>query len=298
MMRGHAELRSIIIFFVLCACVVFMNGNQVSAAKAETRIFQDTENGTIAKCGRYYLKWSNSNVYISDQKDGVYELTPITYGACANANKAYYIDHTGKTLCEYSFAKRESKTLKTLCQASQDLYLSVSGVCGNNVFVTCGGEETWRYDTYVYNTKKNKVIQTIEDCCIGCFNGNYAISSPAYHTDVSGSRLDLYKISNGGLKKVKKLCNYGFSYAKVGKKFYYTDYPDKYSNIDGYKMDRVVIYKCNANGSGRKRVATITGKGEYAQVIVQKFTNKYLEYWDGSGTYRYVYKTKKITKIQ
>lgn len=287
-------------FFLLCllCCMIVANGKAASAASSYKKIFPATyHSGDIVKNGNYYFKLVSGTVYMSQSKYGAYAKTPLDYNAYSNGSHSYYINASGKTLYQYTFKTKKSKKIKKILSNSKALFARVSAIYGKNIYLSCGGEEYWRYDTYVYNITKKKVTKKIKDCNIVITKGKYAVSEPAYRTDVSGSPIFLYQFTSSGLKKIKKLSNYGWANGFVGNKFYYTDYSVKSEYDDFYLMTKAELYRCNLNGTGKKKMATIQSKNSYDQVIVQKVTSKYCVYWCNSGTYKYTYKTKKSKKI-
>lgn len=288
------------IFFLLCllCCMTVANGKVASAASSYQKIFPATySSGEIVKHGKYYFKLVSGNVYMSQSKNGAYVKTPLDYNAYGNKSQSYYLNASGKILYQYNFQTRKSKKIKRILSNKKDLYAQIRAIHGKNIYISCGGEEYWRYDTYVYNISKKKVTKKIKDCNIVMVKGKYAISEPAYRTDVSGSPIFLYKFTSSGLKKIKKLSDYGWANGFVGNKFYYTNYPIKSEDYDYYLMTTAELYRCNLNGTGKKKIATLKTKNEYDQLIVQKVTSKYCVYWCSSGTYKYTYKTKKTKKI-
>lgn len=299
-MKYTAISKRCLLFMLICLCGIFAKQQDVSAAKIHGRIFEDYSewDGTVKKDGKCYFKYERGIMYMSHSKHGAYVATTMQYDACGNGKKAYYVNCKDGALYEYTYAKRSSKKLKTIYSTKKELSASVIAVYGSNVYVEVGGMETFRCDTYIYNTKSKKITKKIKSCGITCVNGQYAVSEPSFRTDVSGSRQDLFKFTKNGLKKVKVLSKYGWCARKVGKYFYYIEYPEKYSNLDAYRMDKGVVYRCKANGSGKKKIVSISAKEENSQIIVGTVTGKYLEYYMDGKNYRYTFKTKKTTKIQ
>lgn len=292
-------MKRALLLLALVFCVVFVNEKEVSAASYKEISFSDYTGKSVVKNGKYYFKNISGHIYVSQSKNGKYVKTPIRDTFYGNGKQVYYIDRTGKVLYQYNLKTKKAKKIKRIVSASKELYVSISAVRGSKLYLSCGGEATWRYDTYIYSTSKKKVIKKIKDCSIVAIKGNYAVSEPAYRTDVSGSPLILYKFTSSGLKKIKKLSDYGWGCKFIGNKLYYTNYPVKkeMSDYTYYLMNKVELYRCSANGKGSKKIATFTSKDEYDQIIVLEITSTYCTYWCSNGTYKYTYKTKKAKKI-
>ena len=105
----------------------------------------------------------------------------------------------------------------------------------------------------------------------------------------------IWKIQNNSLKKVKTLGKYIFGTTAVKNKIYYASYPSYPKN--GQK--KMVVYRCNADGSHRKKLFTLTGKGKYCQVLISDVNEKTITAaisGDNSGQYTYTIKTGKLKK--
>ena len=63
-------------------------------------------------------------------------------------------------------------------------------------------------------------------------------------------------------------------------------------------MEKVILYRCNPDGSGRKKLGTFTRSGQSGEVMVSKITSKYCYVYKDQRAYKYTYKTKKLKKVR
>ena len=174
---------------------------------------------------------------------------------------------------------------------SGDAFWSIAAAYKNNVYLTKGSFEKWKYWSYVYNLKTKKLKKVKTYCDIVAFKGAYAYAAHDYKSDVSANRMDIYKMTaSGTLKHVKKLTKYGFSTEIIGKKLYYT-------SADGISLHKNTLYKAKLNGKGKKKIKTFKASEQYGQAIIFEITAKNCKVANGSGQYLYTYKTKTMTKI-
>lgn len=288
------KLKAVWFVMVMALCLFVSSKGKASASEYKP-IFEGVD--VSGESGNYYFKLKDERtVYMADTKNGKYVATPMDSSACANGEKAYYLKN-GNCLYQYNFKTKKEKKLKDFSGKNDRLfYATISAIRGNNIFLRVGIEEQWRYDTYVFNVAKKKVTKKIKNCAISSVKGGYAVVDPKYRTDVSGGDLYIYMFTKDGLKKVKKLCAYGWDCGAVGKKFYYVKYPNK-NEYGSYDMSVGELYRCNLDGSGKEKMTTVHSKSEYSQVIVMKVTSTYFEYWSDECNYRYTFKTKKTEKI-
>lgn len=262
---------------------------RTEAAAAYADLWADYDTRAV-KNGKYYLKIDDSfqKTLIATKKSGPYKETPMsTYGVFANGKQAYYVREN--ILYKYVFSSGKESKVKKL-PASGDQYYQISVIYGSQIFLTKGSFEQWKYWTYSYNTKSKKLKKAVSGCAISSQNGKYVVAQNEYRTDVSPYRVTVYKITSSGLKKVRKLGENCHAETYVKGKLYYAEYPGKY-------MDKVVLYRSNPDGSGRKKLGTFTTSAKYGEVMVSKFTAKYCYIYKESQTYKYTYKTKKLKKV-
>lgn len=236
----------------------------------------------------YYFKCVGQNVYISNNANGPFTRTPLPWKFLSNGAYAIYLDNKSQTLYQYEYETNVSTSLKKLSVKGQKYnYFELSAYYDGNVYLSYGGEDDWRYTTYVYQMSTKQFKQCRKDCDIWVFQGKYAIAHSDYRTDVSPGKVTLYQFTKNGLKKIKVLTKYGYSCAIIKNKVYYSSYPKGH-------MGKLVLYRCNMKGEGKKKLATVSSKE--GEVIIQKITPTYCIYFTQEGTYKYTYKTKKKKK--
>ena len=299
---GKRQCRTIrYMFWGFCAALVLvicmkLDTVRTEAATAYTKLWADYDT-RVVKNGKYYLKIDEGSqkTLIAAKKAGPYKETPIDfYGAFANGKQAYYVREN--VLYRYTFSSGKEKKVKKL-SASGDQKYHVSAVYGSQVFLTKTSFDQWKYWTYSYNTKSGKLKMAVRNCAISSQNGKYVVAQNEYRSDVSPYRVTVYKITSSGLKKVKKLGENCHAEIYVKGKLYYAEYPDKYVRPDAY-MEKVILYRCNPDGSGRKKLGTFTRSGQSGEVMVSKITSKYCYVYKDQRAYKYTYKTKKLKKVR
>lgn len=297
------SMKKLFVLFALVFCMVFVNDKQVYAASYK-EICLDDEN-PVVQTGKYYLKYTSGHIYVSRSKYGDYVKTPLQNGCHCNGKQAYYINRAGKVLYQYNLETKKSKRIKRIISAKKNFYASIGAVYEGKIYLTCDREDEHRYDTYIYSISKKKVIKKIKDCNITASKGKYAVSEPYYdsddyYDDEEEPRMPiiLYRFTSSGLKKVKQLSDYGEVYGFVKGKLYYI----KEQKLHGtcYPEYQVELYRCSANGNGKKKIATFISKTHW--VCILEVTSTYCKYWEYSGSYdsglyKYTYKTKKTKKI-
>jgi hypothetical protein len=225
---------------------------------------------------------------MSTSKNGDYTVTGIpAYSTIfGNGKQAYYIYYN--TLYQYNYATRERTFLKTL-KASGDESFFISSIYKGKIYMTKSSFDKWKFWTYSFDlkTKKQKLLKS--NCNIWNRYGKYVVSQDAYRTDVSAYPITLYKITSKGLSKIKTLTKNGRYESLIKGKLYYSVY--------NKVMTKVTLYRCDANGSHRKKIKTFTAKAGNGLILICKATNKYCIYQTDSTTYyRYTYATKKTKK--
>ena len=67
-------------------------------------------NGQSVKRGKYYFKSGSRGLLMSKEKNGVYQVTPIYYGAYGNSSQAYYV--RDYVLYKYTYSSGKEKKRK------------------------------------------------------------------------------------------------------------------------------------------------------------------------------------------
>lgn len=205
-------------------------------------------------------------------------------------NGTYNISIKENKLCRQT--KKSGKTV-TLAKWSLkgDDSLKISTIYNNKAYVLkrsdSGASIPVLYSVDLKTKKKKKVANRCEP--VLC-KGKYIYANPATVTDVSCDIVDLYKITKTGIKKVKRIGKNVFGTEAKNNKIYYASYPDR-------SMKKMTMYSCKVNGTGKKKLFTLKGTGQYCQVLPCKITSKYITATNGSNLYKYTFKTKKLKKI-
>ncbi len=294
-MRKSKRIRRL--FLALCLLVALGASMQLRAVDAKAAADYkalDFYSAKTAKSGKYYFKWSDGagQLMISTKANSGFVLTPIeTRQIFSNGTQAYYFQNN--TLYKYLFASRKNTKLRKFSPAG-DRYLNISTVYGSRIFLTKSSFNHWKHWTYSYNVQTKEYKLLLSSCAILDRHAKYVIGQNQYRTDTSPYPLTLYKITSTGLTKVKKLGNHIFGAKFIDGKLYYTSYP-AYTDSS---MQKAVLYRCNPDGSGIKRIKTFQTSEKYTQVIVTPVSASYCKVMIGDKFYRYTYATKKLTRIR
>lgn len=102
----------------------------------------------------------------------------------------------------------------------------------------------------------------------------------------------VWKIPGNSVKKVKTLGKFIFGTTVVNNKVYYASYPDR-------SQKKMTVYSCNLNGSSRKKLFRLEGRGDFCQVLISDVTEETITAYvsgDKPGNYVYTIKTGKLKK--
>ena len=100
--------------------------------------------------------------------------------------------------------------------------------------------------------------------------------------------MTLYKLTSKGVTKAKQLAKHGQAAAFAGGKLYY-------SKADNAKLNIVVLYRANMDGSKAKQLGYWrTEPGDIILVHDITSTSCTLEYLNSYDCFKYVYKTHKL----
>lgn len=284
--------------FYICAAVmlflIFFNVTKVHAATGY-KYLQLSSQKTV-KSGDYYLSCESpgGRTVISEKRNGRFQPTPMSERICANGKQAYYLiwDNDEKTqlLCRYVF-RSGKETVAASLPAVDESWWEIHAVYGGKVFLQEQSDYS-RDSVYAYDLKKDKLSKVKSGCSMGNAYGRYIIAESHWHGDTSAHPVTLYKITGSKLKKVKQLTKYGCSsmsdYAKfIGEKIYYISF----SEADMGISQKITLYRCNANGSGKEKLGTFqnaTISGE------DSITSTKCRIWIGGNEYEYSYASKKL----
>lgn len=272
---------------MLWACFAGCMYAQAAADEYKPLFGGDYEFGESVKCGKYYFMCSPQNykVYMAKSKNGTYKETPVSFSSYTNGKQIYYV--SDNRLCKFVCSSGKETKLKNL---SDKKYWSISLVYGGKIFLSANNFDEWSVQTYVYKISAKKLSKAA-DVNIMIHSGKYVLTQDEFRSDVSPYQTSLYRLTANGMKKVKTLAKRCFGCRFLGDKVYYTDYAGEY-------MDKVTIYRCNKDGSGKKKLGYFETDTEYGMIQVKEFSSKYCVIVMDDITYRYTYKTKKLKKIK
>ena len=296
------------VVIVIIAGLLWINTGK-SYADSYKEIPPAYEEDSVVKVGDHYFRCVNDGddviVQMSDKKNSGYE--DVYNGSVSdywtNGRVIYTTVQNDKgnwSLVKYSISKDKATTLidklpNKLIYDEYDMY-SVSKVYGKYVYLNRSSFYGWGYKLYRYDMKTSKLKKIMNDCAIDWSKGKYVLGINEFQTDVSAHKKTLYKIqSNGTLKKTKLLGKYVMSYGVAGNYIYY----EKCTDSSGKKA---TIYRIKPDGTGRKKLGYLETKEEFGQVCCYNYTSKYcyvngLDYSRTDCIYKYIYKTKKLKKV-
>ncbi len=277
---------------------------QQNASAAELRnIFPnrvyELKVGDTANIGAYTfrVKEIGYSKYLEFRKntENVYTSTNIrAEQAISDGVRVYYLANNGGlvSINRYTLANGAVKQMKFL-DTMGDRFWELSTAYGHRLYLRRASFDEWKEWTYSYNLNSKKLSKVRNDCHIIDRYGKYVVTYRNFRTDISPNVVRLYRISstNGKFVLIKELGKQARDPVFIDGKLYYASYPIKNS------MRKVYFYRCNPNGSGRKRLAAITSKRSNDTIMIIKFGKKSCEYYSLEGSYRYTYATGKKVKI-
>ena len=125
----------------------------------------------------------------------------------------------------------------------------ISGVYGNQIFVTRYSWGSWKEDTFSYNMKTGKVKKLFKGE-IENIDGKYVVVYKDFGTDVHTSRYDIYKTTKNGIKKVKRLAKNGLFFGEINGKLYFAEYTNN-------AFEKGVLCRCDVDGKNIEELAVV-----------------------------------------
>ena len=288
--------------FLVIAMSFICSGNAEAAGykKIET---DHSKPKTIRKVGKYYFKTLygedtdyKSRIYCSKKKDSGYRFMGIADNGCFTNGKYMLIfSANDKKLFRKSCATGKSKTLRRFTiteEYGMPDYWSIMTVVGNRVYI-----KWYRYPgmfkIYLYHLKDHSYKPANININVLAQKGRYFVGSTLDPNEDMSIPVSIYKSTSSGFSLVRTLTATGEGYAwRVGKRFYYVHYIKN----PGEKGHKAVLYKCRIKGTGKKKIATFTGKGNW--VMVTKCKSTYCLVSRNRGLYKYTFKTKKMKLVE
>lgn len=282
-------LLCIVVIFLIKAKPLSVNAASEDSYKQMEWSYNDDGSFT-ARSGKYYFKSNEGIVYISTKKNSGYKKTsiPAPDSSClTNGKQTYYIKNN--TIYRYIYSSGKTvkmKSLKSLIRSNEALFCSIARLYKGKLYIVT---HNFINITYSYDIKSKKLRLVKKNCDIEYGIGNYFLCQKEYLTTVMPCTKTIYKLTSSGFKRVKKLgSNCGEQVFIIRGKLYYTVYPK------GYDCRKVVLYRCNVDGTGKKKLATMKVSKSYTQmpIWVAKVTPKYCIY--AFGTEKGIVKRKRI----
>ncbi len=175
-------------------------------------------------------------------------------------------------------------------------YGTFSAVCGKFAYITYYDSMNLKKMTYVLNTKTDKVKKLKKmkkSFGIVASSGKYLLTYRSYSSGYDHMKVYLYKTTKkGNLKKVKRLAVKGQALGFSGKKVYFAKQSKDFT--------KTVIYSAKRNGSNIKKVKTINSTTG-ATIVDTNMKSCTITGTFGSAdtekTYKFVYKTEKLSRV-
>ena len=232
------------------------------SAKGNTAYEQLFEGAVIGETnkpetvGDYTFNYDGEHVKVSTKSEKEYKDISINEDSAytngktlyyAKGMKVYKLNLKTKKISKVATVKKTKKSKKS---ASDIVF--INKITKNKMYLTRFSWGSYRSDIFSLNIKTNKVKEetTGEFAAI---NGKYAVIKKKFTTDVSGCEYELVKLTNKGIKSIKKLCDNGMYCGEVGGKFYFMEYKD-----DLLKSGD--LYRCDKTGKHVKLLGTISDK--------------------------------------
>ena len=172
-------------------------------------------------------------------------------------------------------------------------YLKIVNGYGNKIYINHINELSGKSILYSVNVNNKKKTKEVSKCSITTAKGKYMYGDRAKATDSGAYPLYIWKIAGNSVKKVKTIGKYTFGTTVVKNKVYYASYPSS-------SQKKMTVYRCNLDGSNRKKLFTLKGKGDFCQVLISEVNEKTITAYvsgDNPGQYVYTIKTGKLKKI-
>lgn len=295
-------LTSIMFLTLFFAISIFCPTSIVQAKENYKNIFFKVELKKVVKVNNYYFYYARSkgdslynsgfDVYYSDNLSGTYTRKPWGTNIWINGENVYYF--YGRWLCSYNLSTNKETVLKTCEELNDTSSYTIKNICDGKVFFekyVCNWPY-FKYKVYCYDMKTKKTTKVANDVIIESASGKWIAATLDCPRDISAKRIYLYKIKGKKIKKVRCLTKTGFSYGFVNGKLYYSVYNNKSIKYTP------TLYRCNKNGTHRKKLAKIKKK-RVSQILINKIINNtqcIVNILDGSEQWLYNFKKHKWIK--
>ena len=232
---------------------------KATKSSAYVQLFEGVEAGKASKAetvGNYTFNYDGEYVKVSTKSEKEYKKISINEDSAftngktlyyAKGMKVYKLNLKTKKIKKVATVKKTKKSKK-----SAPDNIGINKIINNRIYLTRYSWGSYRNDIFSLNIKTSEVKEetTGEFAAI---NGKYAVIKKKFTTDVSGCEYELAKLTNKGIKSVKKLCDNGMYCGEVGGKFYFMEYKDDLLNSGD-------LYRCDKTGKHVKLLGTISDK--------------------------------------
>ncbi len=171
-------------------------------------------------------------------------------------------------------------------------YIEIVHACGNKIYVNLSDEMDGKCVLYSVDIKSKKKTIAVKNCYIQAASGKYLYGNTSKVYDTGAYTVNIWKIKGNSVKKIKSLGKHIFGTTVVKNKVYYASYPNS-------KQNHMTVYRCNLDGSKRKKLFDLKGKGQFCQVLISEVNEKTITAYvsgDQPGQYEYTIKTGKLKK--
>lgn len=236
------------------------------ASTVYEHLFEGAELGEASKSetvGNYTFSYDGKHVKVSTKSGKECKSVSVNEdSAFTNGKTLYYTK--GMKVYKLNLKTKKIKNVATVKKTKKSNKSSADNICinaitKNRIYLTRYSWASYKNDLFSMNIKTNKVKEETKGE-FAAINGKYAVVKKVFTTDTSACKYDLVKLTNKGIKKVKKLCNNGMYCGEVDGKFYFMEYKD-----DELKAGN--LYRCDKNGKHKKLIASISDK-EGSDVVV------------------------------
>ena len=208
-------------------------------------------------------------------------------------SKIYYIIKNTLYVSQFESYGTGDRSKVASWKLKDGQFLKIVHAYGNKIYVNRKDEMSGKCVLYSVDIKSKKKITASNHCSVEAACGKYLYGETSMVFDTGAYPVNIWKINGSSVKKVKTIGKYIFGTTVVKNKVYYASYPNK-------KQNDMTVYRCNLNGSHRKKLFRLKGKGKFCQVLISEVNEKkIIAYVRGNTTKRYEYtiKTGKLKKL-
>lgn len=210
---------------------------------------------------------------------------------CADKNVYYMIGNTFYVSPSEPHAMGERKKIAGWKINGSD-HLEIVHGYGNNVFINKTNGLDGKSVLYAVNIKSGKKRKVSGRCSIVAAKGKYMYGNADKVSDTGAYPVYVWKITGNSVKKIKTLGKFIFGTTIVKNKAYFASYPDS-------SQKKMTVYSCRVDGSQRKKLFVLEGKGDFCQVLISDINEKTITVFvsgDEPGEYMYTIKNGKLKK--